>query len=53
MNLIQRVVLGTPPQEVLAPLPHIHVIFSSLFVSSHRGYWYQIWAVEVHSALLH
>ena len=42
VNLIQRVLLGTPPQEVPMSLPHIHVTLTNLFIYSHRGYCYQI-----------
>ena len=35
VNLIQKVLLGTPPQEVVTPLPHNHVI--NLFISSYKG----------------
>ena len=38
--------IGSPPQEILMPLPHIHVTSINLFVSSHRGYCYQIWAAK-------
>ena len=49
VNLIQRVLLGTLPQEVLTSVPHIHVTLTNLFISSHRGYCYQIWAVKTTS----
>ena len=46
VNLIQRVLLGILHQEVLMSLPHIHVTLTNLFISSHRNYCYQIWAVK-------
>ena len=36
VNLIQRVLLGTPPQKELASLPHIHVTLTNLFISRLR-----------------
>ena len=46
-NLIQRVLLGTrPSQEVLISLQHIHMTQTNFFISSHRGYCYQILAVK-------
>ena len=47
MNLIQRVLLGTLPQEVMS-LPDNQVTLTNLFISSQlqRGYCYQIWAVK-------
>ena len=46
VSLIQRVLLGTLPQRELTSLPHIHVTLTNLFISSLRGYCYQIWAVK-------
>ena len=45
VNLIQRVLLGTPPEKEL-PLLHIHTTLTNLFISSLRGYCYQILAVK-------
>ena len=36
-NLIQKVPLGTPPQEVVTLLPHNCVTLTNLFISSYRG----------------
>ena len=44
VNLIQRVPLGTLPQKVVMSLPHNHVTLTNLFISSYRGYCYQIWS---------
>ena len=49
VNLIQRVLLGTLPQEILTSVPHIHMTLTNLFISSHRGYCYQIWPVKTNS----
>ena len=46
VNPIQRVPLGTPLKEVLTSLPHNLVTLTNLFISNHRGYYYQIWAVK-------
>ena len=46
INFIQRVILGTLPQTELTSLPHTHVTFTNLFISSLRSYCYQIWAVK-------
>ena len=27
-------------------LPHIHIYLTNLFISSHKGYYYQIWGVK-------
>ena len=37
VNLIQRVSLGTLPQEVVISQPHNHVTLTNLFVSIYRG----------------
>ena len=37
VNLIQRVQLGTPPQEVVMALAHYHVALTNLSISSYRG----------------
>ena len=37
VNLIQRILLGTPPQEVVTSLLYNHVILTNLFISSYRG----------------
>ena len=37
VNLIQRVPLGTPHQEVVTSLPHSHLTLTNLFISSYRG----------------
>ena len=36
VNLIRRVLLGTPPQEVVMLLTHNHVILTNLFISIYR-----------------
>ena len=36
VNLIQRVLLGTPPQGVVMLLTHNHVILTNLFISIYR-----------------
>ena len=46
VNLIQMVLLSTPPQEVVTSLPHDHMTLANLFILSYRGYCYQIWAVK-------
>ena len=46
VSVIQRVLLSTPPQKKLTSLPHIYVALKNLFISSLRGYCYQIWAVK-------
>ena len=37
LNLIQRVPLGTLPQEVLTSLPHNHVTLTNLFIYIYRA----------------
>ena len=37
VNLIQRVPLGTLPQEVVTSLPHNHMTLTNLFISGYRG----------------
>ena len=46
VNLIQRALLGTLPQEAVATLPHSHMTLTNLFISSYRGYCYQFWALK-------
>ena len=46
VSVIQRVLLSTPPQKKLTSLPHIYVALKNLFISSLKGYCYQIWAVK-------
>ena len=46
VNLIQRVLLGTPPQEALTSLPPFHMTLINLFFSSHKSSCYRIWAVK-------
>ena len=36
VNPIERVPLGTLPQEVVTSLPHNHMILTNLFISSYR-----------------
>ena len=37
VNFIQRVPLGTLPQEVVHSSPHNHVFLTNLFISRYRG----------------
>ena len=37
VNLIQKVLLGTLPQEVVTLLTHKYVTLANLFISSYRG----------------
>ena len=46
VSVIQRVQLSTPLQKELTLLPHIHMTLKNLFISSLKGYCYQIWAVK-------
>ena len=46
VNPIQKVPLGTRPQELVMSLPHNHVTLTNLFISSYRDYYYQIWSVK-------
>ena len=45
-SLIQRVPLGTLPQEVLMSFPHNQMTLTSFFIFSYKGYFYQIWATK-------
>ena len=42
VNLIQRVPLGTPPQEIVMSLPHNHADFDKCLSLVIEGYCYQI-----------
>ena len=46
VNPIQKVSLGTRPQELVMSLPHNHTTLTNLFISSYRDYYYQIWSVK-------
>ena len=46
VNLIQSVLLETPPETELTSLLHIHMTLTNLFISSLRGCCYQIWVVK-------
>ena len=46
VNLIQKVSLGTPPQEVVMSLPHKYVTLANVNVKSN-------FLIEFHDALLH
>ena len=41
VDLIQKISLGAPTQEVLMSLPHDHMTLTNFFISSHWGYCYQ------------
>ena len=46
VNFIQRVLLHTLPQKELTSLTHIHVTLRNFFISSLRGYCYQMKTVK-------
>ena len=46
VNLTQRGLLGTLPQEVVTSLHQNHMTLKNLLNSGYRGYCYQIWAVK-------
>ena len=46
VNLTQRGLLATLPQEVVTSLHHNHITLKNLLISGYRGYRYQIWAVK-------
>ena len=48
-NLIQKPLLGTPPQKELTSVPPIHVTLTNLFICTLWDYCYQIWAVKTTS----
>ena len=46
VNFIQKVSLGTPPQELVTSLPHKYMTLAKVNVKSN-------FLIEVHEALLH
>ena len=49
VNLIQKVPLSTPPQEVVTSLPHNYMTLANLCISSYKNNF----LMEVHRTLLH